>query len=84
MFATAPIQSTVVEVQVMRISFNALCRYCRDGRRATMGVRSVDVLGHPMADLNFCAGHAAQLVQRAMMKNLEVSTQDRIPVERPA
>jgi hypothetical protein len=38
-FSNAPMQPTCVEVQVMRISFDASCRYCR--RHATMNIRPV-------------------------------------------
>jgi hypothetical protein len=72
MFATAPIQPTVVEVEVMPIYFDATCRYCR--RPATTKIRPVDGIGRPMADLNVCDGHAGQLVQRAKVKNPEVLT----------
>jgi hypothetical protein len=74
MFADAPIRPTVAEVQVLRISFDAPRRYCR--RVASTNIRPVDGIGRPMADLNVCDGHAGQLVQRARMKNLEVSTRD--------
>jgi hypothetical protein len=73
-FANAPIQPTAVEVQVMTIYFDAPCRYCRDGRRATTNIRPVDAIGSPMvADLYVCAAHAEQLVARARAKGLEVS-----------
>jgi hypothetical protein len=68
----APIQATVVEVQVLRISFDASCRYCR--RAATTNVRPVDAIGSPMvADLYVCDPHAEQLVARARAKNLEIT-----------
>ena len=38
-----------------------------------MNVRPVDYIGHPMAELNVCASHAEQLVERARSKKLEVS-----------
>src|ERR1700732_3573700 len=61
-FANAPIQPTVVAIQVGKIYFDAPCRYCRDGRRATMNVRPVDYIGHPMAELNVCSAHAERLI----------------------
>jgi hypothetical protein len=71
-FANAPIVPTVVEVPVLRIYFDAPCRYCR--RRATTNIRPVDAIGAPMvADLFLCDAHAEQLVARARAKNLEVS-----------
>jgi hypothetical protein len=49
-FANAPIARTVVEVQILRISFDAPCRYCQ--RQATTNIRPVDAIGSPMvADL---------------------------------
>jgi hypothetical protein len=73
-FANAPIEPTVVEVQVVPIYFDALCRYCRDGRRATTNIRPVDAIGSPMvADLYVCPSHAEQLVARAREKGLDVS-----------
>ena len=76
MFANAPIVPTVVEVQVMRISFDAPSRYCRGDRRATTNIRPVDSIGRPMADLNVCDAHAEQLVERAKARNLEISMRD--------
>ena len=53
MFANAPIVPTVAAVQVLRISFDAPCRYCR--RPATTNIRPVDAIGAPMvADLYVC------------------------------
>jgi hypothetical protein len=75
-FANAPNEPAVVAIYVMPIYFDAPCRYCRDGRRATMNVRPVDYIGHPMAELNVCAAHGDQLVARAHAKNLEVSIRD--------
>jgi len=72
-FANAPNEPAVVVIYVMRIYFDAPCRYCRDGRRATMNVRPVDYIGHPMAELNVCAPHAKHLIQRAHAKGIEVS-----------
>jgi len=60
----------------MRIYFDAPCRYCRDGRPATMNVRPVDYIGHPMAELNVCSPHADQLLARARNKSLEISIRD--------
>jgi len=59
MFANAPIVPTVAAVQVMKIYFNAPCKYCRDGRRATTNIRPVDYIGRPMADLNVCTPRGA-------------------------
>jgi hypothetical protein len=73
MFANAPIVPTVVAVQVMPIYFDARCKYCCDGRRATTNIRPIDSIGRPMADLNVCTPHAEQLVARARTKKLEVS-----------
>ena len=39
MFANAPFEPTVAAVQVMRIYFDASCRFCRDGRLATTNIR---------------------------------------------
>jgi len=75
-FANAPNEPAVVAIYVGPIYFDALCKYCRDGRRATMNVRPVDYIGHPMAELNVCKPHADQLVERARSKNLAVSTRD--------
>jgi hypothetical protein len=41
-----------------------------------MNVRPVDYVGHPMAELNVCAAHAARLVERARSKNLEITMRD--------
>jgi len=71
-FANAPIQPTCVEIQILRIYFDALCRYCR--RPAITNIRPVDAIGSPMvADLYVCAGHAEQLVERARAKGIELS-----------
>jgi hypothetical protein len=43
-FANAPIVPTVVEVQVGKIYFDAPCRYCRGGRRATTNIQPIDAL----------------------------------------
>ena len=75
-FANTPIEPTVVAIYVMRIYFDAPCRYCRDGRRATMNVRLVDYIGHPMAELKVCGPHADRLVEGARSKNLEISIRD--------
>jgi hypothetical protein len=72
MFASAPIVPTVVEVRVLRISFDALSRYCE--RSATTSIRPVEAIGSPMvADLYVCAGHAEQLVTRARAKGIDVA-----------
>jgi hypothetical protein len=72
MFANAPIVPTVAAVQVLRIYFDASCRYCRLPARTN--IRPVDAIGSPMvADLYVCTAHAAQLVARARAKGLEVS-----------
>ncbi len=72
-FSNAPIVPTVGEVQVLRIIFDAPCRYCR--RPATTNIRPVDAIGSPImvADLYVCTGHAQQLVSRASAKNLEIT-----------
>ena len=71
-FANAPIKRTCVEVQALRISFDAPCRYCR--RRATMNVRPVDAIGSPMvADPYTFTPHTEELVARARVKGIEVS-----------
>jgi hypothetical protein len=75
-FANTPNQPTVVAVQVGKIYFDAPCKYCRNGRRATTNIRPVDTIGRPMADLNVCTPHAEQLVVRARSKNLEVLMRD--------
>jgi hypothetical protein len=73
-FANAPTEPTCVAIQVLRISFDSPCRYCRDGRRATTYIRPVDAIGSPMvADLYVCAAHGEQLIGRAKAKGLEVS-----------
>jgi hypothetical protein len=65
-FANAPIQPTSVEIQVLRIYFEAACRYWPDDRRATINIRPVDAIGSPMvADLYVCEGHAENLIARA-------------------
>ena len=64
-FANTPVQPTVAAVQVGRSYFDAPCKYCRDGTRATTNVRPVDYIGRPMADLNVCGPHAKHLVERA-------------------
>ena len=72
-FGNAPILPTAVEVQVLPIHFDAPCRYCQDGRRATTNIRPVDAIGSPMvADLYVCTPHAEQLVARAREKGLDV------------
>lgn len=76
MFANAPIHPTVAAVQVGKIYFDAPCKYCRNGGRATTNIRPVDHIGRPMADLNVCTPHAQQLISRARAKKLEVSIRD--------
>jgi hypothetical protein len=56
-FSNAPNEPAVVAIYVMPIYFDAPCRYCRNGRRATMNVRPVDYIGHRMAELNVCDAH---------------------------
>ena len=73
MFANAPIIPTVVAVQVGKIYFDAPCKYCRNGSRATTNIRPIDSIGRPMGDLNVCDAHTRQLVARARAKNLEIS-----------
>jgi len=72
-FDNASIEPKVVAIQIGRIYFDAPYRYCRDGRRATTNIRPVDAIGRPMGDLNVCAGHAAQIIERALARELEVS-----------
>jgi hypothetical protein len=73
MFANAPIQPTVVEVQVLRISFDA---------RADTAVPAPSgykypagrPIGSPMvADLSVWSSHAEQLGERARAKGIEIS-----------
>ena len=72
--ANAPIQPTCVEIQVLRIYFEAECRYCPDDRRAIINIRPVDAIGSPMvADLYVCEGHAEHLIARARARDLGVS-----------
>ena len=71
-FTNAPIEPTAVAVQVAKIHFDAPCKFCRDGRTAITNIRPVDSIGRPMGDVNVCAGHAAQLVERARAKGLAV------------
>jgi hypothetical protein len=73
MFANAPVVPTTVAIQVARIYFDAPCRFCRDGRRATTNLRPIDTIGRPMGNMDVCEAHAEQLVARARAKNLEVS-----------
>jgi hypothetical protein len=40
-FAKTPIRPTVVALEVGKIYFDAPCKYCRDGRRATTNIRPV-------------------------------------------
>ena len=75
-FTNAPNEPTAVAVQVAKIHFDAPCRFCRDGRRATTGIRPVDYIGHPMGDLDVCSVHAERLIERARAKGLEVSIRD--------
>jgi hypothetical protein len=63
-FANAPNEPAVVAIYVMPIYFDAPCKYCRNGRRATMNVRPVDYIGHPMGDFNVCTPHAEQRIAR--------------------
>ena len=71
-FANAPIQPTCVQVQVLRISFAAPCRYCR--RPATTNIRPVDAISSPMvADLYVCTPDADRLVAWARAKGIELS-----------
>ena len=72
-FANAPIHPTIVAVQVMRIYFDAPCRYCRNGSRTTTNIRPIDAIGSPaVADLYVCDPHAEQLLGRARAKGLEI------------
>jgi hypothetical protein len=69
----ASIEPAAVALQVARIHFDAPCKFCRDGRRATTGIRPVDYIGHPMGDMDVCSAHAGRLIERARAKGLEVS-----------
>ncbi len=75
-FDNAPMEPKAVAVQVGKIYFDAPCRFCRDGRRATTGIRPVDYIGHPMGDLDVCSAHAERLIERARAKGLAVSMRD--------
>jgi len=46
-FTHAPIEPRAIAVSVATIHFDAACRYCRDGRRATTNIRTVDAIGRP-------------------------------------
>jgi hypothetical protein len=73
-FANAQIQPTCVEIQVLRIYFEAPCRYCPGHRSASINVRPIDAIGSPMvADLYVCEGHAENLIARARARDLGVS-----------
>jgi hypothetical protein len=75
-FTHAPIEPRAIAVSVAPIHFDAACRYCRDGRRATTNIRPVDAIGRPMGDLNICAVHAGRLIERARAKGLAVEMHD--------
>jgi hypothetical protein len=74
-FANAPIQPTCVEIQVLRIYFEAACRYCPDDRRATINIQPVDAIGSPMvADLYVYDGLAERRsTEHARAKGQEVA-----------
>jgi hypothetical protein len=71
-FANAPIQPTVAALQVAKIFFDAPCKYCRSGQRATTNIRPIDSIGRPMGNIDVCSAHAERLVQRARAKRLMV------------
>jgi hypothetical protein len=73
-FANAPIQPTVIEVQVGKIYFDAICKYC--GKRATTNVRPIDHIGRQQGSIDVCGSHAEQLIQRARAKGMEVSIRE--------
>lgn len=75
--ANTPIEPAVVAIQVSKICFEAPCKYCGDGRRASTNIRPVDYIGRPLSDLNLCGSHAEQLVWWARVKNLEISVRVR-------
>lgn len=72
----APIEPRAIAVSVATIHFDAACRYCRDGRRATTNIRPVDAIGRPMGDLKICAVHAGRLIERARANGLAVEMCD--------
>lgn len=71
MFANAPIQPTVVAIQVGKIYFDAACKYCR--KRATTNIWPVDHIGRPQGNMDVCSDHSEQLIERARVKGIEVS-----------
>ncbi len=71
-FTHAPIEPRAIAIQVGKIHFDAACRYCHDGRRATTNIRPVDAIGRPIGDLNICAVHAGRLIERARAKGLAI------------
>jgi hypothetical protein len=75
-FDNSPIEPTVIAVQFAPIYFDAPCKYCRNGRRASTNIRPVDSIGRPAGDANVCGGHAKQLVERARTKGLAVEMRD--------
>jgi hypothetical protein len=68
----APIEPRAIAVSVATIHFDAACRYCRNGRRATTNIRPVDAIGRPMGDVNICAVHAGRMIELAQVKGLAV------------
>jgi hypothetical protein len=48
-------RTAAVAVQVARIHYDAPSKFCRDGKRATMGIRPVDYIRHLWATWTFAA-----------------------------
>ena len=49
-FDNAPNEPAAVAVQVARIHCDAPSKFCRDGKRATMGIRPFDYIGNLLGD----------------------------------
>jgi triacylglycerol esterase/lipase EstA (alpha/beta hydrolase family) len=74
-FTNSPNEPATVAVRDAKI-FDAPCKFCRDGRRATTSIRPVDYIGHPMGDLDVCSAQAERLIERARSKGLAVSIRE--------
>jgi hypothetical protein len=64
-FANAPTEPTVVEIQVRKIYYDTGCSIRRCGSQATTNIRPVDHIGRPQGNMDVCDAHAGQLIERA-------------------
>ena len=67
-FKNAPIEPTVVAIEVDKIFYAITCCIRLCGAPASTNIRPIDAIGRPQGNLDVCSAHATQLIERARIE----------------